>query len=505
LEHNQLFNCHQSAYRKKRSTLDHLIRLHNDINKTINNKGTTVAVFFDFSKAFDMLWKDGLIHKLHNMGINGRIKSWIEDFLSDRKIRVKVNNTLSAEYSLQNGTPQGSVISPVLFLIMINDFPTTMPDTNTSLFADDSSIWRSGRNLQHIIKKLVPDINKIEIWCDNWGFRLNEKKTVAMVFSKNTSHLQQKVPIKINGKLIETVKSVKFLGLTFDQRLTWEKHIGNIVESCKCKINMLRSLTGQHWGTGKRSLLKIYRSLIRPKMEYGIEIFHTASKNAWNKLEVIQHTCLRIACGAMRGTSTDALLQECGEMPLKLRREQALLRYVTKLSSASHNPASSVLQDTWHNHYGKYKVDQGTIFMQVNKFLDLHSIPKVTSYSTASRNRNTLTTDVILQRNISKTENQQTKLRITQEHLQKYKHNLHIYTDASVQLNRQTGAAYYIPSEQTELSTRLQDKTSIITAELIAIKLALQSFHDSKQPLKDISLFTDSHTAIRLLEDANQQ
>jgi len=89
--------------------------------------------------------------------------------------------------------------------------------------------------------------------------------------------------------------------------------------------------------------------------------------------------------------------------------------------------------------------------MQVNKFLELHNIPKASSYSTAPRNRNYPTTDLTLQQNISAVENQQTNLQITLEHLLKYKKSFSLYTDASVLLIRQTGAAYYIPSEQTEL------------------------------------------------------
>jgi len=222
LEKNHLLNDSQSAYRKSRSTIDHLIRLHDDINKSINSKGHTVAIMFDFSKAFDMVWKKGLIHKLEEIGVNGRLKIWISNFLSGRKIRVKVNNSLSEEFDLENGTPQGSVISPLLFLIMINDFPHTAAGTSTSLFADDSAIWRTGKNLDSTIQQVKPDVAKIIEWCDKWGFKLNEKKSVAIVFSKNPLHLNTSVPIDINGHKIETVKQVKFLGLAFDQRLTWK-------------------------------------------------------------------------------------------------------------------------------------------------------------------------------------------------------------------------------------------------------------------------------------------
>ena len=209
--------------------------------------------------------------------------SWIKGFLTERSIRVKVGSALSEKFLLENGTPQGSVISPILFLMMINDIPTANDnETQMSLYADDSAVWRSGRNIQFIIKELQQQMDAISKWCRKWGFKINEDKTVYMVFTRKSS------------------------------RMTWGGHIDYIVEKSKRKINLLRSLTGQSWGASKTSLLKIYRSLIRSRLDYGCSVIYTASENQLKKLDVIQSTCLRICCGAMRTTPIHALQQECG-------------------------------------------------------------------------------------------------------------------------------------------------------------------------------------------------
>jgi len=107
--------------------------------KDINNREYTLAVFLDFSKAFDMVWKNGLLHKLQGYGISGKMYKFVEDFLSDRKIQVRVGDALSEKVIIENGTPQGSIISPLLFNIMINDLPTpTDKDTHAAIFADES-------------------------------------------------------------------------------------------------------------------------------------------------------------------------------------------------------------------------------------------------------------------------------------------------------------------------------------------------------------------------------
>ena len=128
-------------------------------------------------------------------------------------------------------------------------------------------------------------------------------------------------------------------------------------------------MTGHHWGAGKQSMLKIYRTLIRPKMEYAMEIFYTANKASWKKLEIIQSTCLRLACGAMRSTAVDSLQQECGELPLKLRRKRAVLRYTAKLKMTTDNPASTILDDSWHLHYAKWKNGREPIQLQTKDFI----------------------------------------------------------------------------------------------------------------------------------------
>jgi len=504
LESNNILNRYQSAYRKNRCTLDHLIRLHDDINRNINNKSSTVAIFFDFSKAFDMLWREGLMHKLSKNGISGRIKNWIQDFLSNRTFRVKVNNTLSEQHELQNGTPQGSVISPVLFLLMINDFPTTEQNTETSLFADDSAIWRSGRNLVNIQNQLQKDIDKIGIWCNMWGFKLNEKKTIAMVFSRSYQNRQEKLKLSINGIEINTVTTAKFLGITFDQELHWTEHIQNIVNNCKARINLLRSLTGQDWGAGKYTLLRIYRTLIRPRLDYGLELFHTATKSNWKKLEVLQNVCLKIACGSMRGSAIDALQQECGELPLKLRRERSILRYTAKISTSYNNPASSTLNESWHLYYGKYKPGTEPVQMQVSKFLMQNKIPQMEEY-----HREPWKVPLKVDKGLSlehKNDEKSTKILYqVLKYIENHDNKIHIYTDASVKDSGRAGSAFCIPKESIEVKFRLTNGTSTITAELEAIKAALTFISITELKNTKVLLLTDSLSAIKLLENGGQK
>jgi hypothetical protein len=166
LEENDLLANTQSGFRKGRSTIDHIMRLQDAINKHNNNKGYTVGVFIDFSSAFDMVWQKGLLIKMKKLGLTGNVFSFVENFMTGRTIQVRVGGEVSDPRRVENGTAQGSVISPLLFLIMINDLPDCLSDVESSLFADDSCIFKSGRDLDSIVAKIQENLHKIAAWCD---------------------------------------------------------------------------------------------------------------------------------------------------------------------------------------------------------------------------------------------------------------------------------------------------------------------------------------------------
>lgn len=98
-------------------------------------------MIFDIEKAYDMMWKEGLLVKLHKMGIGGRVFNWIRDFLFGRRIQIQIWSDLLNQYTVENGTPQGSVKSPLISIIRINDIFSKIPaDIGRSLFADDGAL-----------------------------------------------------------------------------------------------------------------------------------------------------------------------------------------------------------------------------------------------------------------------------------------------------------------------------------------------------------------------------
>ncbi len=140
-----------------------VVRLKTEIRRAQANKETLVAVFFDIEKAYYMMWKEGLLIKLDKIGIGGKLINWIKDFLFGRKIQMRIGAEISSQYEVGNGTPQGSVISPLLFIIMINEVFAS------SLFADDGAVWKRGMNIKYTIRKVQNAIDKVVEWVMTGG------------------------------------------------------------------------------------------------------------------------------------------------------------------------------------------------------------------------------------------------------------------------------------------------------------------------------------------------
>nr|CAI5866538.1 unnamed protein product [Callosobruchus analis] len=151
------------------------------------------------------------------------------------------------------------------------------------------------------------------------GLQISTEKTKAVIFTKGKI---RNIPntIKINNAPIEWVNSYKYLGIIFDAQMSWTKHIDKCVTKAAKGINIMKSLTKVWWGSDPKTLLNIYKGIVRTHLDFGTQCIFKTSKANWNKLNKAQYQALRIAIGCMRSTPIRALLSETGEVPLHIRR-----------------------------------------------------------------------------------------------------------------------------------------------------------------------------------------
>lgn len=483
LERKGIISRHQSGFRKGRSTIDAALCLETDIRKAQVNKEVVVGIFFDIEKAYDMIWKEGLLIKLEQIGIVGRMFNWIKDFLLNRTVQVRVGSSYSRIYKIDNGTPQGSVCSPLLFNIMINDvFQNVKIDIGRSLYADDGAIWKRGRNVSHVTKIIQTAVNEVEKWANKWSFRLSVAKTQLVCFAKRNSIPEIKV--KLYGQVLEQVKVIKYLGIWMDSRLTFKTHIEKVIEKCKRSNNILRCLTGMEWGACRKSLQRIYCALIRSVIDYGYIIYGSASESWIKKVETVQAQSIRICCGAFRSSPLSALQVEVGELPIGLRKLKLAMNYWVNIKGHTEtHPVKEILKECWE--YGND--DIRSFGWTANKdamnlgITDIPVSPSVVMPNIPPWLLSMPQVDFHLQ---YKFKNEKTihKEVVVQQYLdQAYSSMLHIFTDGSKDpASGHTAAAVYIQRYQVKIQKRITNYASVFTTELIAILLAIQWVEEVK-------------------------
>ena len=188
LEKKYILNKHQSGFRERRRPSDHLLHLHDTVYKALANQRSVLAVFLDIEKAFDIVRTNTLLLKLLKCGVQGFMFNFLKAFLSNRTFQVRVSSTPSQVKVLQNGVPQGSVLSPLLFAIMINDLPSCF-NSSAALFADDLCLWEVGTDIPHLNKLTQTSLNKVETWCETNGFKISVKKSAAILFTKKQKYI----------------------------------------------------------------------------------------------------------------------------------------------------------------------------------------------------------------------------------------------------------------------------------------------------------------------------
>ena len=293
LEDNCFFSKYQSVLKKSKSTNGHLFRLSQTIMESFNRGEHVIAALPDVEKAFDNVWHNGLRYKICQLDLPTK---WLSDFLVGRVIQVKIEGFLSPKVYPKAGVPQGSNLSPLLFIIYVNDMPNpSHHQTNKSQFAYDACQWAVSKNIDLAAKYLQRDIDKLARWHAKWRIKLNPEKTKVILFSKSQTAIRAEPALSLYSDLLSYHPHIKFLGITFDNRMTFTKHFEEILERCNQKFYRLTILVNKKWGASPATILQIYKQCVIPIFEYGIVSTITVSETVITKIQRVQNSFIRLA------------------------------------------------------------------------------------------------------------------------------------------------------------------------------------------------------------------
>jgi hypothetical protein len=280
---------HQFGFRESHSTTHQLHRVTDFIASSLERKLYSSGVFLDVSQAFDRVWLDGLFFKLKTL-VPHSYYLILKSLLSERYFSVKLGSSLSSIRPSMAGVPQGSVLSPLLYTIYTSDFPA-IQNCMVATFADDTAILSSDKDADNVSRNLQHFLNQIETWCTKWKIKLNTTKSQHVTF---TLRRQTCPPVYFNNVPIPQTTSVKYLGLTFDRRLTWNPHTRLKRVSLNTRLKALYALLHRRSPVPLSQKLKCYTYLIRPLWTYGAQIYGSAKHSNINRIQAFQNKFLRL-------------------------------------------------------------------------------------------------------------------------------------------------------------------------------------------------------------------
>lgn len=293
----------QHGFMPGRSCFSNLLETLDIIYDMIIN-GENVDIFYlDFQKAFDTVPHYRLYVKLLSFGIQGKILNTVFDFLSDRTCKVMVGDNKSDSYNVTSGVPQGSVLGPLLFLLYINDIPDNIKN-DIFIFADDLKMIAKSK--EHQLNQ--NDLNSLVLWQEKWllTFNTRDNKCKVMHVGKSNPHNQY----QLEGVVLPSVESEKDLGVLFCSDLNFNEHISTCMKKANsCIAWVTRSLISRN----SEVMLKIYKSMIRPHLEYCVQLWSPLpSHGNWGVILAIENVQRKFT----------RLIDNIGLLPYKVRLEK---------------------------------------------------------------------------------------------------------------------------------------------------------------------------------------
>ena len=444
---------------------------------------------------------------------------YIENYLSKRSICTRVNNTYSDFRSTNIGIPQGSIIAPLLFSILLHDLPSVIQkDFNLVQYADDICIWLNTHlrkktkksSIKYIEKLFQQQIDALALYMKINGFELSKEKTHLMLFN-NGMNPSYKPKITINGAILEYKTETKFLGVIFTPKLNWKNHIEYLLNKARQRLSLLKVISSLPWGQHTQTLIHLAISLIRSKLIYGQEVYFSSPKYLLKRLQSVDSKALKIALGVPFHANTLKCYNETKILPLDKQRELAVSKYVVRSLSVENSNHDEVQMDCDTNYP---KVSRNISYLQtIHDFThqameecdintkDIPILPHQPIIPPWEHLNAVFDTNYS---NWTKSDNENIVALDAKEILsQKYQYHLQIFTDGSVTSSGESGFGFYIPALNVNKSFHIGKGKGIFTSELYAILMSLNYVYDTNYDIYKLAVCVDSKSVLQTIENWN--
>ena len=326
--------ANQNGFRKGLGTTDALLHVSHTLQRALDGGCEAKLVQIDFSAAFDKVNHKGLLFKLLSVGVSGAVFSVISQFLSGRRQCVSVDGGLSSFVDVVSGVPQGSVLGPLLFILYTADL-FSIVDNLLVGYADDAtliSVAQRPANRVSVSNFLQCDIDKISNWCTRWGMCINVCETKTMTISRSRTMIPSFCELTLNGVALKESSELIILGVTFDPKLSFERHVRSVAASASQKIGIMRR--GLKIFDSVEVVCCCFNSFMLPVLEYASVLWGSAVHTHLALLDRIVGRCAY-------------LMNDVVPCNLSNRRSVAGLCMLYKVCERVSNPLFACLPDPY--------------------------------------------------------------------------------------------------------------------------------------------------------------
>ena len=345
LRNTQYLDNLQSAYKQNHSTITALLNVVDDIYDALEDSQLTFLVLLDYSKAFDCANHHLILAKLRAAGFCDSALAWMSSYLNYRQQKV-VTGSMESEWEyMKNGVPQGSILGPLLFTVLVSDISDAIKRGRYHLYADDTQLYYhcKCKDVNTTIDKINSDLNDISQYSRKNCLNLNEAKSKYIIIASRPNLKKLKTmslkDIKLNDKVIERVYEAKNLGITFDESLSWTRHVNLSVAKAYGKLNHAYRFKKFLSTEAKWRLCETY---ILSQFNYGDVILQNMTNILKNKIQKVQNRCMRFTESLRKYDHITATRKKMNILEMSNRR---LLHGLTLMFKIMNNIAPKYLCD----------------------------------------------------------------------------------------------------------------------------------------------------------------
>lgn len=496
IDENQLLSPCQIGFRSGYSIWHAHVDLESRINIARQKKQYAALVTLDICKAYDSIEHAILTNRLQGHGFPGYIVAWVHEFLKDREFFCFRSGYSSGKHKQTRGVPQGSVLSPILFNILLSGIPVH-PGVSTYVYADDIAFFGMASDLYSLYEILQSYLKKLEGWLDSLHLNLNANKCAILVFP-----VKDPVYISLNYHLedIPQVQSLKYLGVIYNGNLNWRPHIEYLATKGARTMGILRKLSNRRTGMRRKSLLMVYKMYVRPVLEFGCVLFSGVPSYKLRPLVLLEREALRLCLGLPKYVANAVLYLEARIPPIICRFHLLTVQTFLRLyESPLSRPQIIFISDPqlfFPVHWPRFHTPQIIFVQKLLEPLNVQ-IRDVLPNNTHSNYLDIRFDDIFP--NHAKLLPYSILNAMLQDHLSSLGTNIIIATDAS-QSEEKTGIGIFCPALDWSFSLRLPDFVPIFLAEFLAVILALRKLD---QTTTTAAILTDSLSVCSSLTATN--